>query len=323
MIRMLSLALLFAVGCKGDDTGAATDDTDAQEDVPVFNPDDPGVYMFLTLGGLEMMGQVMELALGGFAPAAREDFELDGDDTPLDSCVAVSDADAVAECSTDDDCAPEQECVPDYDDDGNPVAGSEHCETPRDFVDVGTMTLEGANTGALSMSYNAGQGGAYTVTGTDGTVNAGTLAYDATYTFHGDGDSAQGLGAFTGELYLPPQLELTAPVPGDVGMGMEGIAVSTSSDLTLGWTGSSSGVLKLDLVGTSFSGESGSIHCVIADDGEFTIPADMVAAAQLGEVAMLNMLTLERATEGSAQADGLSISAVDSSQTLLLFVLAE
>ena len=325
MIRMLPLAFLLVVGCQGDDTSKTSDDTSApEEDRPVFDPDDPGIYMFLTLGGIEMMGQPMELALGGFYPAAREDFEVnEADETPLDTCEVVSQATPVGECVTDEDCAPEQSCVQDYDDEGNPEPGSEHCETPRDLIDVGSMTLEGANSGALTMSYNMGQSGAYTVAGTDGTVNAGTLAYDVTYTFNGDGDSAQGLGALTGELYMPAKLALSSPAMGDVGMGMEGITVTAGSDLTLTWTGSSDGVLKVDLAGASFSGESGAIHCVLEDDGEHTIPADMVAQAQLGELALLNMLTLERATQGSAQAEGLSIAAVDTTQTLLLFVLAQ
>ena len=325
MIHMLPLVVaLLAAGCQGDINDELSDDTGSQEDLPVFDPDDPGVYMFLTLGGIEMMGQPMELALGGFAPAAREDFEVDeADDTPLDSCEVVSETTPVGECVTDEDCAPEQQCVQDYDDEGNPEAGSEHCATPRDQLDVGSMTLEGSNAGPLTLSYNMGQGGAYTVTGTDGTVNAGTLAYDATYGFYGDGDSAQGLGAFSGEVYMPSQIVLTSPAMGDVGMGMEGITVSTTSDLLITWAGSSDGVLKVDLAGASFSGESGAIHCVLEDDGEFTIPAAMVAEAQLGDLALLNMLTLERATKGSAEADGLSISSVDTTQTLLIFVLAQ
>ena len=324
MIRMLPLAFLLAVGCNGDDTGKNTDDTAPEEDIPVFDPEDPGVYMFLTLGGLEMMGQPIELAMGGFAPAAREDFDpADADTTPRDSCVVVSQETPVGECVTDEDCAPEQECVQDYDDEGNPEAGSEHCATPRDLIDVGAMTLDGGSGSALTLSYNMGQSGAYTVAGTDGTVNAGTIGYDVTYAISGAGDSAQGLGAFTGELYMPAKLTLTSPPLGDVGMGMEGIAVTAGSDLTLAWTGSSDGVLKVDLAGASFTGETGAIHCVLDDDGEHTIPADMVTAASLGELAMLNMLTLERATEGSVEADGLTITAVETTQTLLLFVLAE
>jgi hypothetical protein len=324
MVRALPLALLLAVGCQGDHPGVDLDETGSEEELPVFDPEDPGVYVFLTLGGLEMMGQVIELALGGFAPAAREDFEpAEADDTPLDTCVVVAQTSPVGECVTDEDCAPEQECVPDYDDQGNPEPGTEHCETPRDLIDVGPMTLEGSNSGPLTLSYNMGQSGAYTVSGTDGTLNAGTLAYGVTYTFHGEGDSTQGLGAFSGEVVMPPQLALTSPPMGDIGMGFEGIAVSTTSDLTLAWTGSSDGVLKLDLAGASMTGESGAIHCVLEDDGAHTIPAAMVAEAQLGELAMLNMLTLERATRGSAEGEGLSISAVDTTQTLLLFVLAE
>jgi hypothetical protein len=237
--------------------------------------------------------------------------------------VVVADTTPVGECVTDEDCAEEQECVQDYDDEGNPEVGSEHCETPRDLIDVGSMTLQAEGSSALTLSYNLGQSGAYTVAGTDGTVNAGTIAYDVTYAISGAGDSAQGLGAFTGELYMPAKLALTSPPLGDVGMGMEGIAVTAGSDLTLAWTGSSDGVLKVDLAGASFTGETGAIHCVLEDDGEYTIPADMVEAASLGEMALLNMLTLERATEGSVEADGLSITAADTTQTLLLFVLAE
>jgi hypothetical protein len=326
---LLPLAALLAVGCQGgfgdkpsDDTGS--DDTGSEEDPPVFDPENPGVYLFLTLGGLEMMGQPMELALGGFAPAAREDFEADeDDDTPLGTCVVVSQTTPVGECVTNEDCAPEQQCVPDYDDEGNPEPGTEHCETPRDLMDVGPMTLEGANGGALTLSYNSGQSGAYTVTGTDGSLNAGTLAYDTTYTFYGDGDSAQGLDGFSGEVDMPPQLALTSPALGDVGWGMQGVTVSTSADLTLTWTGSSDGLLNVDLSGASFDGDSGAIHCVAEDDGEFTIPATMVAEAHLGEMAMLNLLTLERATEGSAEGGGLTIAAVDTTQTLLIFVAAQ
>ena len=324
MNRLLPLALILVAGCLGDDSGKNADDTGSQEDVPVFEPDDPGVYMFLTLGGIEMMGQPMELAMGGFAPAAREDFELGGaDDTPIDTCEVVSLETPVGECVTDDDCAPEQQCVSDYDDEGSPEPGSEHCETPRDFIDVGSVTLGGASSGPLTLSYNAGQSGAYTTAGGDGTVAAGTMTYDTTYTLSGDGDAAQGLGALTGELYMPSQLVITSPAMGDVGMGMEGITISSTLDLSLTWAGSSDGVLKLDLAGASFTGDTGGIHCVLEDDGAFTIPAAMVAEAHLGEMAMLNMLTLERATTGSAQADGLSITALETTQTLLLFVLAE
>jgi hypothetical protein len=329
MIRTLTLALLLAAGCQGgrddppaDDTGAG--DTGSEEQPPIFDPDNPGIYLFLTLGGLEMMGQPMELAVAGFLPAAREDFEADeDDDTPLDTCAVVSQDTPVGECVTSEDCAPEQECVPEYDDEGNPEPGTEHCETPRDLLDVGPMTLEGANTGALTLTYNSGQSGAYTVTGTDGSLNAGTLAYDTTYTFYGDGDSAQGLDGFSGELYMPSELVLTAPAMEDVGWGMQGITASLTSDLTLSWTGSSDGLVNVDLAGSSFEGDSGAIHCVAEDDGAFTIPAAMVTEAHLGELAMLNLLTLERATEGSAEGGGLTISAVDTTQTLLIFVAAE
>ncbi|MBN2800667.1 MAG: hypothetical protein JXX28_16105 [Deltaproteobacteria bacterium] len=316
MTRILPLIALLALGCNG---GNDTGDTE-EEDLPVFNPDDPGVHMFLTLGGLEMMGSPMELAVAGFGPAAREDFDQEAPDTtPLDSCVALVQTDPVGECAGPADCAPEQQCVPDYDDDGNPEPGSEHCETPRALMDVGPMTLEGSNAGPLQLTYNAGQDGAYTRPGTDGTLDAGTLAWDTTYNFYGDGDAAQGIGPFSGEVYLPARLQLTAPAMQDVGMGMQGVKINTAAPLTLTWTGSSALPLTIDLSGGSMGGDSGAIHCRVADDGEFTISAELVAAAHLGDMAFFNMLTLERATAGSAEADGLSIAKVDTTETLLIF----
>lgn len=314
MIRLLPL-LALALACNG------TNPDGTEEELPVFNPDDPGVHMFLMLGNIEMMASPIELAVAGFGPAAREDFEAeDADTTPLDGCVFVAATEPVGECSGPEDCAPEQECVPDYDDDGSPEPGSEHCETPRSLMDVGPLNLEGPSAGPLTLTYNASQDGAYTKAGTDGTLPGGTLAFDTTYSFSGSGDSAQGIGPFSGEVYLPERLALTSPAYQDVGMGMQGIKVNPTANLALTWSGSSEGDLTVELAGGSMGGDTGSIHCRLVDDGAYTIPAAMVSQVPLGDMAFFNMLTLKRNTRGDAEADGLTIPKIDTTQSLILFV---
>ncbi len=54
--------------------------------------------------------------------------------------------------------------------------------------------------------------------------------------------------------------------------------------------------------------------------GSFTIPAAMVQAAQLGDMAFLNMLTLERTGEGTVSGDGLTSSRIGTVLTAVINV---
>lgn len=324
MLALLATACGDSVdeGAGGTSAGGSGSGASGQGAGGSFDPEQPGVHLFLTLGSVFMMGQSMELALAGFMPTAREDFEPEpaGDEIPLDTCIVVEEQSPTPSCAGDEDCAPEQECLPETDDGGNPIAGTERCVTPRELMDVGPMTVEGFATGPIEFAYNPGQSGAYTAPGSDGTLEPGTLAFDQTYSFHGAGDAGQGLGAFSGEVHLPAALELTAPPLVDLAMpGMVGIEATGGQELSLEWSGGAGGgTLRLNLTGGSEQG--GSIDCRVADDGAFAIPAAMVEAAGLADMAMLNMVTLTREGEGTAAGEGLTFHAVGVLQTLVINV---
>jgi hypothetical protein len=333
----------WTAGC-GDDaksdadagTDAGTDaDTDSDSDADTdwdtdidteFNPEDPGIHVFLTMGSMYMMSTPMALALGGFMPAAREDFDPPEDVTeiPLDTCVVVADQPApVPQCETDEDCYPEQVCLPEYDDNNQPIAGTEHCVTPRELMDVGPFTMEGFVGGPLTFSYNPNQSGAYTTANPgDGQVPPDALAFDTTYVFEGDGDPAQGLGPFHGEIYVAPEIELTTPPMVELPMGdLLGIEVDPSQDLMLEWTGENAdGELTLNLAGGPQGGGT-PIECRVADDGQFVIPQAMVQTAGLGSVAFFNMLTIDRGGAGWVSGEGVTFHNVEMVQTLLLNVV--
>lgn len=333
---LILAAILAASGCSdngsGTDNDAGTDtdtDTDSDADADTdqeFNPDDPGFHLFVNLGSVYMMNQPIEMAIAGFLPTAREDFdeEPEAQQMDLDTCRVAEEVAPTPTCDDNEDCAPEQQCVPDYDSDsGEPIPGTEHCETPREPLDMGPFTIEGFATGPIEMAYNPGQSGAYTAPGSDGTVPAGTLAFDTTYTFYGDGNPDEGLGEFTGEMFVPPAMELTSPPLVPLAMeGLYGIEADPAEDLTLEWSGENpSGEILISLTGSNLSGEGGSIECRVSDDGEFTIPADMVEAAQLGDMAFLNNLMIDRKGVGTASGDGLTYHAIELVQTSLINVI--
>jgi hypothetical protein len=321
---------LVAVGCgdDGSDSGGGASGAGASGAgggtgaSGSFNPDDPGIHLFFMLGAVTIMSQPMELAAAGFMPAAREDFEPEPAPTeiPIDTCVVAAEQPDTPSCAGEEDCAPEQDCLPETEDDGSPIPGTERCVTSRELMDVGPMTVEGFASGPIEMAYNPGQSGAYTAPGSDGTLPAGTLAFDTTYTFHGAGDGSVGLGAFSGEVHLSGALELTAPPLVELGMpGMFGVQAGESQDLALEWSGASgSGTLSLNLVGGAEGGAS--IDCRVTDDGAFAIPAAMVQAAGLADMAFLNMVTIMREGEGTASGDGITYHAIDVLQSLVINV---
>ncbi len=334
LIAMMTAAAAIGCGESGSESDGGPDggpdggDTDTGVDSDTstgFDPDDPGIHVFVEMGSVLMMGQPVDLCIGGFMPAAREDFDPPDEEQqiPLDSCAVVEELpDPEPECETDEDCYPEQECVPEYDDNDQPIPGSEHCATPRELMDVGPFTMDGFAGGQLELFYNESQSGAYTTTDPgDGTLPPGELVYDTTYTFQGEGDPAQGLGEFQGELYVAPAIEMTSPEMVELPMGdLPGIEVDPGQDLVLEWTGANEdGELVFNLAGGPQGGGT-PIECRVADDGEFVIPAEMVQTAGLGDVAFFNMLTIDRRGTGSAQGEGVTFDDVEVIQTLLVNV---
>ena len=62
------------------------------------------------------------------------------------------------------------------------------------------------------------------------------------------------------------------------------------------------------------------IVCRTHDSGTFTIPAAMVQTAQLGDMAFLNTLTLERRETGTVSGSGVTANNVESVQSLIINV---
>ncbi len=308
---------------QGQDGGTdAMSDAAAQQDGSIFDPDHPGIRVVFNIGASLMLAQSVNFAAGAFVYTGREDLSpVPGPEpVPFETC-EVQGPLYHSTCSGPDDCAPEQDCVPERDARGNPIEDSLHCETPRTPMDVGPFVVEGFASGPITMVYNASQHGGYTPEGTDGTLPDEEMVFDTVYTFHGDGDPNVGLGAFSGEVPMQPQLLLTQPPLTDVGMGMRGIEVDETQDLVLNWDGQDPGAeVTISLSGATMGDENHVIVCRTHDSGTFTIPADMVAAAQLGESAFLNTLTIERKKQGHVTGEGITSSDIGSVQSLIVNV---
>ena len=314
-----------ADGAPGDDAAATGDGGTADDAAPQVDAWDgdsgappSGYHFFFDLGSVLLMGQTVDMAAGGFWPTAREDFDPPREpDVPLGTCV-TDPASPGPTCATNADCAPEQQCVPDKDSNGQAIAGTEHCETPRTLMNVGPFTVDGFVSGPTDFAYNSGQSGAYTTANPgDGSVPASEFQYDTDYTISGSGDPTQGIGAFGGTVHFPPELALTSPAVGTVGsMGLPGFHVSVSQDLVLEWSGADPDlVIKVTLTGgTQNTGKS--VVCRLMDTGTVTIPAAQVAEANLGPMALTNMLELRREVPGTASGEGLTFTRVTATQAI-------
>ncbi len=306
-------------------------DTDTYGDLPCPDPDagfveeDPGISLSFTVQNIDILGQPNAISYALVLPAAREDFsagEGGGEDVPIDTCVPVESSQPTPECATDDDCAPEQVCVPEYDSDNQPIEGSEHCVTPRDPLDVGPLGVYGFDNEWTTFAYNPGESGAYTYPGAGAQLaDPSVIAYDTEYIVIGQGDEAQGLGACWGHFYMPAQLEITSPPFVDTQTG-PAIEVDTTQDLTLEWSGSNpDGIVRIDLEGGAIA-DSGTPHvCVVEDDGEFTIPADVLQQLGLGAIAFFNMWTISRSGSGEICGDGVSVGWIGGSQQVMFSVM--
>jgi carbon monoxide dehydrogenase subunit G len=348
LLVLVSLAFLVT-GCGGSsggttggqdaavsDDAAVTDDTGVADDGPGdgtedarrpprdapwpdpdgnFDPADPGYQMFFDLGTIFAVGTLIPVGVGGFWIRARED--SDPSDPPqleLDQCGLPSAP--VQKCTSNDDCAPEQQCQPDTNAAGQAIAGSEHCQTPRTNVDVGPFTMTGFVGGPLEFSYQATNNGSYTIPG-QGTISASLFAFDTEYTFSGEGDGAL-VGAYSGHIYMPVQLTLTAPTPITLPIGLVGLEIDSQADFALQWAGTSADEeVTITLAGGGGGGVApSSITCRVRDDGDFTIPADVVKQITFSNTAMLNALTIERHRHGVAEGQGVTASRIDAKQVL-------
>ena len=280
-----------------------------------FDPDHPGVNVTFAITAFGMMGTDQDMAIDMFLPSAREDFVVEKPDVlPLDTCVLGSGVPVVPGCATDADCAPEQKCLAPQDEPSNL-----QCVTPRDPLNVGPFTATGFKSGPRTFTYNAQQSGGYTST-PDGSVPASELVFDQVYVAEGPGDPAQGLGPFKAQLYVPAQLQLLEPQADSSGM-FPAIPADTTADLTLTWTTGTDGG-TLDIALSTVSGTAGkAITCHAANDGSFTIPADLLAQVGLNASnPMFNMLTLTRETPGHVCGEGVTYGTVKFATVVMLNV---
>jgi hypothetical protein len=334
-LRLVVLVLLLVgtlLACGGSKSGVQTDagvpedgataPDDAAPQVDAWDGDSgappTGYHFFFDIGTVLLMGQTVAFGAGGFWPTAREDFSPPREpDIPLGTCV-TDPAPPAAECATPEDCAPEQVCVADTNNNGQPIAGTEHCETPRTLMDIGPFTVDGFASGPTEFAYNSGQSGAYTTANPgDGSIPPEEIVADTTYTIGGAGDPAQGIGAFGGEVRVPPALTLTSPAIGPVGsMGLTGIHVSVAQDLVLTWTGNDP-TLEIKVTMTGGNQQTGkSIVCRLMDTGTLTIPQAQVAEAGFGNLVIANLLEFRRVVQGTASGDGLTFTRVTTTQAL-------
>jgi hypothetical protein len=278
----------------------------------VFEPANPGVNVLFAITAFGMMGMDQDMGLGLFLPAAREDFVVaKPNELPLDTCVLGAGVPVTPGCATDADCAPEQKCTPEKDNPSNL-----QCITPRQPLDVGPFTATGFKSGPRTFTYNAQQSGGYTST-PDGSIPASELVFDQTYVAEGAGDPAKGLGAFRASLYVPAQLKLLDPPSTPGQFGTAEIAVDTTADLTLTWsTGTDGGTLDISLASTG----GAALTCHAANDGSFTVPADLLSQVNLGAQSFFNMLTLTRETPGQVCGEGVTVGVAKFATVVLLNV---
>ncbi len=323
----------------GDDVPDG-DDTDGDSpcrgnDEPPYCPSndcyvegDPGILFEVTLGGMLMMSQPIELAMGYFHPAGREAFDPESKDViPLDTCrLDVAPEDREPQCQSNADCAPEQTCQPEKDGDGNVIANSERCVTEVELMDVGPFTITGFKGGSKTFMYNSGQSGAYTENGQgDGSYQDSVINFGGAYEISGNGSAEHGLGTLSGTLQAPAQIQLTSPVPVmDPTFGMEFLPIDQHVDLDLAWIGSgdASNSFTINISASALDGGSGgSFTCRVADDGAFTVPVDMFTAIGLSVNTMTTFM-IEQSVNAPICGEGLSYSRFTFQQTLMYFVQA-
>jgi hypothetical protein len=265
-----------------------------EEVEPGFNESEPGMSFTFDTGVTALMAQDVGMGAGVFMKAAREDYCKDAKklELELDTCTDTAAPALLPQCATKADCAAEQDCKPDTKN-GQPIAGTERCVTPRQPLDVGPFTVTGFKTGPKLFQHNPQQSGAYTPPGSDGTISVSEFAFDADYTLEGTLDADAGLGAFSGTYHMPAAFDWVLPALVDLpGMpGIKGIEVEGGKDLVMQWTGGDpQGELSMTMNAANSGGKT--ITCRVKNDGSFTIPAALVDAAKLGNVAFFNALDI-------------------------------
>jgi len=256
---------------------------------------DFGYNVFFQVMTIHVFGQPMAMAFGLVMKTAREDLDPEEEThLPVDTCEFDSGETETPtpECVSDEECAPEQRCLPDTDNNGNPIAGTESCKTPdRESLDRGPVIITGFVGGPAIFLYEPNDQ-VYKKDGTgDGSIDIALLAFGIDYSLAGDGQGD--LKPFSGEIFMPPSLELTYPELTTGGsLPFPTANIDPTKDVLIQWAEPNpTGEMDLTL-----TGESGSVICRVADDGEFIMPAELVSQITFGTGfnVMANNIILDR-----------------------------
>lgn len=289
-----------------------------------FDPQDPGYTVEFFFVDMNMMGSPTAMIIGYIMKTAREDLKevYEGPTYMIDTCVVGEEPPREPECQSKEDCAPEQECVPDYDNNGNPRPGTEHCATPdRESLDVGPVKIKGFASGEQTFLYEPGDQ-VYKLDGQgDGSVDPALITYSQKYELYAEDPTPEDLNPFNGEFFLGNKLELTShAVVSDGGGGFPFIELDMTQPLTFKWTGNEGGYIEMTITAMLDMNTSVSVSCTVEDDGEFTIPAEYASQLQFGTgmlAQMGSMFTMTRKSTAELKGETISTGKIGSDQIVL------
>ncbi len=307
--------------CNDDCTGYA--DESLKCAVDAYDPENPGYKIDFSVAVIVAMGQTMAVAGGAVTNAAPEDFDEEkASPAVLGKCVYVESVDAAPECSSKADCVYDQECVPDYDNDGNAIKNSEHCETPRESLQKGSYTLTSAGKGTQNFVWDSSNS-IFALEGSksDGSIDANLLPLAETVVFAGGGDD---IPDFEVSAYVPNYFSIVSPAPvADSSTGMESITIDpTKEDLNLEW----SPVDTSSVMNITIQGNKGTIYCLTEDTGKMTIPRDLLSQADISPQNVMIMtipvaaLSMERSSKTQIKGENLHNSAFSTMINITTFI---
>ncbi|HOW52819.1 MAG TPA: hypothetical protein PLV42_12345 [bacterium] len=353
MIFTACLAIVILSGCDNDKTTATDADSAVTDDAP-FDGDavlsdgddlltdteeisdeddllsdtdtgpDFGYNVFFQVMTIFTFGQPMAMSFGTIMKTAREELEPEEAETPLpvDTC-EFSNGETetpTPECTSDEECAPEQKCLADTDNNGNPIAGTESCKTSgRASLDRGPVIITGFVGDPATFLFEPNDQ-VYKKDGTgDGSLDIALLGFGLDYTLAAEGQGD--LQPFTGTVHMPPSLDLTYPELTTGGsLPFPSATIDPTKDVLIKWADPNPGE-ELDL---TLTGESGSVVCRVADDGEFVIPVALVSQITFGTGfnAFANNILLSRKVAGTIEGASVTVGAFNAEEMITVMVNA-
>lgn len=293
-----------------------------------FNAENPGYSVEFFFADISMMGTPTAMIAGYVMKTAREDLEqnYEGPTYMLDTCVVGEEAPGEPECTSKEDCAEEQECVPDYDNQGKPVANSEHCATPdRESLDVGPIVIKGFESGEQTFLYEPNDQ-FYKLNGEgDGSVDPTLITYDVDYTLDAADPTPEDLDPFSAGFHMQKKFDLTSHTIVPSSSGFPYIEIDLAQPMSFEWTANDpeNGYVELTITAMKDASTSASVSCTVVDDGEFTIPAEFAVNLQFGTgliPQMGSILNMTRKVKAPMNGKAITAGSIGSDQIFLVNV---